>query len=123
MSKNPLNLGFRFLLELAALFALGYWGWTTHFSATRFLWGIGLPILAMIIWGTFAVPNDPSRSGKAPIPTPGIVRLLLELTFFALGTWAFLAAGQPTWGWLLGGLTILHYVLSYDRIEWLMQKK
>jgi hypothetical protein len=30
MSKNPANLALRFVLELAALAALGYWGWTTH---------------------------------------------------------------------------------------------
>ena len=30
MSAHPINLALRFILELAALYALGYWGWTQH---------------------------------------------------------------------------------------------
>jgi hypothetical protein len=63
MSSNPLNLALRFALEIAALFALGYWGWTQHDTIMRFVWSIGLVVLAAVIWGTFAVPDDPSRSG------------------------------------------------------------
>ncbi|MGW3652206.1 DUF2568 domain-containing protein [Streptomyces sp. NPDC000878] len=33
-------------------------------------------------WGSFAVPDAPSRSGESDIHTPGPVRLLLELTVF-----------------------------------------
>ncbi|MDX3525033.1 DUF2568 domain-containing protein [Streptomyces sp. ID05-39B] len=33
-------------------------------------------------WGSFAVPDDPSRSGESDIHTPGPVRLLLQLTVF-----------------------------------------
>jgi hypothetical protein len=121
MGSNPINLALRFLLEIAALFALGYWGWTQHEGLWRFVWSIGLVILAAVIWGTFAVPEDPSRSGKAPVPVPGVVRLGIELAYFAAGTWAFIAAGQPLWGWTLGGLTLIHYILSYDRVLWLLR--
>ena len=119
---HPLNLALRFLLELASWFAMGYWGWSQHPGFSRFLWMIGLPLAAAIIWGTFAVPNDPSRSGKAPVPIPGILRLLLELAFFAGGVWCLFAAGQPTWGWLLGILTLLHYAIWYDRLAWLLKQ-
>ena len=122
MGSHPVNLAFRLILELAAYFALGYWGWTQHEGIWRFVWGIGLIVAAAIIWGTFAVPDDPSRSGKAPVPVPGAVRLILELAFFAAGTWAFIAAGRPTWGLALGILTIIHYALSYDRILWLLKR-
>lgn len=121
MSSNPLNLALRFILEIAALFALGYWGWTQHDGLWRFVWSIGLVILAAVVWGTFAVPNDPSRSGKAPVQVPGIVRLVIELLLFAAGVWAFTAAGQPVWGTVLGVFTILHYAISYDRIIWLLK--
>lgn len=122
MSSNPINLALRFILEITALFALGYWGWTQHEGPWRFVWSIGLVILAAVIWGTFAVPDDPSRSGKAPIPVPGVLRLLIEFALFAAGTWAFFAAGQPLWGWMLGGLTIIHYALSYDRVIWMLKQ-
>ena len=122
MSTHPLNHAFRFLLELITLFSFGYWGWTQHEGIFRIIWMIALPVIAAILWGTFAVPNDPSRSGKAPIPTPGFLRLLLELVFFALGVWCLFNAGQPTWGWILGVSVILHYAISYDRIIWLLKQ-
>ena len=122
MSSNPLNLALRFILEIAALFALGYWGWTQHEGVWRFVWSIGLIVLAAVIWGTFAVPDDPSRSGNAPVPVPGFVRLAIELILFAAGTWAFIAAGQPLWGAALGILAVIHYALSYDRVIWLLKQ-
>ena len=122
MGSHPVNLAFRLLLELAAYFALGYWGWTQHEGIWRFVWGIGLILVAAVIWGTFAVPDDPSRSGKAPVPVPGAVRLLIELAFFAAGAWAFIAADRPVWGIALAILTIIHYALSYDRIRWLLAR-
>jgi hypothetical protein len=122
MSSHPLNLILRFILELVALFAMGYWGWTQHQGFSRFLWTIGLPLMFAILWATFAVPEDPSRSGKAPIPIPGLLRLLLELVVFAVGVWCCFAAGQPTWGWIYGITVFLHYVISYDRILWLLKR-
>lgn len=122
MGSNPINLAFRFILEIAALFALGYWGWTQHDGYWRFVWTIGLIVLAAVIWGTFNVPDDPGRSGKAPVPVPGAVRLVIELAFFAAGTWAFFAAQRPLWCLALGILTVIHYALSYDRIMWLLKK-
>ncbi len=121
MGSHPINLTLRFILEISALFALGYWGWTQHAGIMRFLWSIGLVVLAAVVWGTFAVPDDPSRSGKAPVPVPGAVRLVIELALFAAGTWAFFAADRPLWGLALGTLTIVHYALSYDRILWLLK--
>lgn len=122
MASNPVNLILRFILELAALFALGYWGWTQHVGIWRYVWGMGLILVTAVIWGTFAVPDDPSRSGKAPVPVPGVIRLVIELAFFAAGTWAFFASDQPIWGFALAILTLIHYVLSYDRITWLLER-
>ena len=41
--------------------------------------GIQTPIIIAVVWGTFAVPDDPSRSGAAPIVVAGFVRLAIEL--------------------------------------------
>ena len=122
MGKHPLNLTLRLFLEMTTLFAYGYWGWTQHDGVWRFVWALGLIIAAAAIWGTFAVPDDPSRSGSAPVPVPGIVRLILELVLFAAGVGAFLAAGRPIWGLALGILTLIHYAISYDRILWLLKR-
>jgi hypothetical protein len=122
MASNPVNLAVRFVLEIASLIALGYWGWSQSNGGLRFVLAIGIPLLAAALWGTFAVPDDPSRSGKAPVPVPGIVRLLLELTFFAVATWTLLAIGATQWGWILGIATLIHYLVSYDRISWLVRQ-
>jgi len=122
MGSHPLNLTLRFLLELSAMIAMGYWGWTQHEGPSRWLWMIGIPVIAAILWGTFAVPDDPSRSGHAPIPTPGAVRLLLELLFFAIGTMALIASQRLSAGIVLATLTLFHYAISYDRIIWLLKR-
>lgn len=119
MANHPLNLALRFTLELVGLFALGYWGWTQHTGAARFLWTIGLPLVAAALWGIFRVPGDP---GDAPVAVPGILRLLLELIYFAAGTWAFYAAGRGNWGLTFGIIVGLHYVVSYERIIWLIKQ-
>lgn len=122
MSLHPLNLALRFLLEVAALVALAYWGFSQHAGFWRFVIGLGSPLVAAVLWGTFAVPNDRSRSGKAPVPVPGVVRLLLELTFFGLAAWALYDAGKPMLALVLAGVTAVHYVLSYDRVNWLVRQ-
>jgi hypothetical protein len=117
MGKNPINLALRFLLELFGLFALGYWGWTQHSGLPRILWTLGLPLLAAFLWGTFRVPNDP---GKAPVAVTGWVRLLLEIVYFGGSVYLLYLAGQPGWALAFGLVTLLHYIISYDRLAWML---
>jgi uncharacterized membrane protein len=123
MSQNPINLAVRFLLELAALAALAYWGWTQHTGLLRLLLAGGLPLLAAILWAVFAVPGDRSRSGGAPLPVPGIVRLLLELLLFGTAAWCLYDSGQVLLANIFGLIVLVHYIVSYDRILWLLRKK
>ena len=122
MGSHPINLAFRLLLEIAAYVSMAYWGWTQHVGWQRYAWAIGLPLVWAILWGTFNVPDDPSRSGKAPVRVPGFVRLLLELAFFATSVWALYTAGGSMWGLIFAILVVVHYVLSYDRIAWLLKR-
>jgi len=120
MGSNPINLALRFLLELAGLVAIGYWGWSQHDGLLRFVLAIGGPLIAAILWATFAVPGDPSRSGKAPVP--GLVRLVLELAFFAFAVWALYDAGNIVFSLILTTTVVIHYAHSYDRVAWLLRK-
>ena len=122
MGANPLNLALRFILELTALSATGMWGWKQSDSWLRFLLVIGIPIMLAVIWGVFNVPGDPSRSGEAPIVTPGIIRLLIELSIFAFSTWALYDLGYLKSSVALGIIIGLHYIVSYDRIAWLLNQ-
>ena len=122
MGSHSVNLVVRFLLELAALIAIGYWGWTQHEGFLQYLLAIGGPILAAVLWATFAVPDDPSRSGRAPVPVPGIVRLALELALFAFAAWALYDAGNSPLALILVAVVVIHYAISYDRIAWLLRQ-
>jgi hypothetical protein len=113
MADHPLNLALRFFLELAALFAMGYWGWTQHSGLARFIWAVGLPLFTAALWGIFRVPGDP---GNAPVAVPGPVRLLLEAAFFGTAVWALAASGRSGWALAFGLVVTIHYILSYDRV-------
>ena len=123
MAYHSLNLALRFLLELAALVAIGYWGSSQHSSIWRFVLGLGLPIVAAVAWATFAVAGDRSRSGKAPMPIPSVLRLLLELPLLGLAMWALYDAGSLVLALIVAGITIVHYALSWERVGWLLRQK
>lgn len=123
MATHPVNLIIRFILELLALVSVGFWGWKKYDGIWQFILGMGLPILMTIIWGTFAVPDDPSRSGKAPIPISGQLRLLIEFLFFGMAVWVLYDLQQAKLSYILGGIVIIHYLVSYDRITWLLSQK
>lgn len=120
MGSHPINLGFRFLLEIIALIASGMWAWKQSDGWLKLILAIGLPIVLAAIWGVFAVPNDPSRSGSAPIVTPGFIRLVIELGIFAFASWSLYSIGFNTACIAFAVLVALHYMLSYDRILWLL---
>lgn len=122
MGQNPLNLAFRFLLEILALLAVGYWGWVEHTGLLRILLAVGLPVLAAVLWATFRVPGDVSASGRAPVAVPGWLRLLLELGLFAAATWGLFDAGATTAATIFGLAVVVHYAISYDRVLWLLRQ-
>ena len=117
MSNNLINLLLRFLLELAALFAMGYWGWMQHEGILRVLLAVGVPLIAAALWGTFRVDNDPK---KAPVKVPGVVRFLLEMVFFATAVTLLAAANQTSAALVFGAVVLFLYAISYDRILWLL---
>ena len=119
MAQNPINLVLRFILELVALYFMGRWGWMQFDGALRYLIAIGLPLLAAANWGIFRVPGD---GGAPKVRVPGIVRLLIEIIYFGFATWALFDAGAITTGWIFGGITLFHYIISYDRILWLVKQ-
>lgn len=122
MGSHPVNLALRFVLELSALVAMGFWGWRQGDGGVRIALAVGIPLLAAAAWGTLAVPGDPSRSGSAPLPVPGILRLVIELAFFSFATWALFTIGAVRLSALLGVVVLLHYVASYDRLQWLLAR-
>jgi len=107
---------------MTALVALGYWGWSQGEGVLGVVLVLAIPIVAAAVWGTFAVPNDPSRSGNAPVPVPGVARLMLEFIFFACAAAALFTIGYSMLAWVFGIIVIVHYAVSYKRLIWLLRQ-
>ena len=122
MANHPINLIFRFILEMFALISFAIWGWNLGDKNMKYVFAIGLPMLFALLWGIFAVPEDRSRSGKAPIPTSGWIRLLLELGLFTLACWMLYDLGYNQIALGLAIAIFVHYSISYDRIQWLLKQ-
>ncbi|MBF6351966.1 MULTISPECIES: YrdB family protein [Nocardia] len=121
MSLNPALLGLRFLLELSAFASFAISGWRLTDSPARWLLVVLLPVVAAAAWGVFAVPDDPSRSGAAPVAVPGPVRLIVEFAVFWGGAAALWFAGLPQLALISAAILLAYHLIAYDRLLWLVQ--
>ena len=120
MNTHPFNLLVRFLLELVMLAVFGYWGYHRFPGWQGVAAAVALPLLAAVLWGVFRIPNDPR---PAPVAIPGPLRLLLEWALFAGAVWALEDLGYDTCAWLLAGIVVGHYLVSYDRTVSMLRNK
>ena len=122
VAYHPLNLIFRFVLEILAVSVLAFWGWAWG-GSLRWVFAIGVAATAMVVWAVFRAPGDKS-SGEGLVTVPGPVRLGIELTIFGLAILALFNAHANSradvLGLLLGIAVVIHYALSWDRIRWLL---
>ncbi len=95
--KNA-NLGLRFLLELGALAAVAYWGFTTGDGALRWVLAVAAPAAVAVVWWLFVSP-------KAAVDASRPVRLVIELGVWTAAGVALWAAGHP-------GLGIAFFVVA-----------
>jgi len=104
--KN-INLALSFLLELVMLVAYGYWGFHTGDSTlVHILFGIGLPVIAIIIWSIYNAPQSKRRLPRTP-------RTILEVVMFGLGALMLAIAGQTTWAVVFVVLIVVNQILIY----------
>lgn len=122
VSLNPVLLGLRFLLELTALVSAGVLGWRLTEGPGRWLLVVLLPVIAATAWGVFAVPDDPSRSGAAPVAVPGAIRLLVEFAVLFGGAAALWFAGLPRLALVSAAILLAYHLLAYDRVLWLLRR-
>lgn len=116
------NLVLRFFLELGALAGYIYWGWSMHSGNSRYLWSIGLFLLVAVLWGVFRVPGDPSSGGDGVIAVPGVIRLVIELSVFGGSAFLIYQTGSEQYAYLFIVLVLIHYILGYQRIIWLLEQ-
>jgi hypothetical protein len=83
------NLALAFVLELCALAALCYWGFSVGGGpVAKAVLGIGAPVCAAVLWGLFAAPRAPV---SVPLLKPGT-----KLLVFGSATLALYATGHRT---------------------------
>ena len=108
--RRPLlvaSLALQFLLELAALAALGYWGSTSGDGTfAHVALAIAAPVLAAVVWGMFGSP-------KAPFHLRGARRLVLEVVFFGSATAALFASRQPVLGAVFAVTVVVNVALLH----------
>lgn len=87
-SIHLLNEGLAFLMELAAIALLCWWGLRTgHGLLLQLLLGLGAPAVAVVAWGLFASP-------KAAIQLPMPAVLAVKAAVFGSAAAALLALGH-----------------------------
>ena len=92
------NLGIAFLLELAVLFAVGYWGFRLSVGLPlRLVAGLAPPLLMAVLWGLLAAP-------RASFPLHAVADVAFQIAWFGVGALAFWAAGRPIAALVLTGV-------------------
>ena len=91
--ERPTGVGpnevLRFLLELFAVFTLGYWGYLAWpFPWPGVLFMVGTPLFAIIVWWLF-------RSPKARVPLDPVGRGIVEIAVMGAAAIAWAMLGQP----------------------------
>jgi hypothetical protein len=100
------NDGLRFTLELCALAAVAYWGWSEHGGVWRWLLVAAAPLAVALLWGNTIAPKAKRRVGDP-------WRLAVELLVFGGAVAALVDADQPVLAIVLGVLVALHLALTF----------
>lgn len=96
-----------FTLELAMLAALGYWGFYGGKKAPeKYLWGLGLPLLAIALWWVWAAPKSAHRLEQPYL-------LVFKLILFGVASFGLYRSGLPTLAWWLAGLAFVSILVEY----------
>jgi hypothetical protein len=94
-----------FAAELAALAALCAWGFTVPGGpVARAVAGVGIPLVAAVLWGLFAAPRAPVGSA---VLAAGTKVLVLGGAVVAL-----LASGHPRLAVVLAGVIVVGQILT-----------
>jgi hypothetical protein len=102
---RPANDALRFFLELSALAAVAYWGWSEGGGA-RWLLVVAAPLVIALVWGRWMAPRSNHR-----VRDPW--RLAIEGLVFGSAVVALAAADQPELAIILAGATTLHIGLTF----------
>ncbi|MGH3139055.1 MAG: YrdB family protein [Gaiellales bacterium] len=102
---RPASLGLAFVLELAALAALAYWGWGVTWALA-----IAAPVAWIALWAVFGSP-------KARVKLSPSLHLAFEVVMFGSAAVALWAAGQPVWAVGFAAVLAVNRTLTAARYD------
>jgi hypothetical protein len=102
------NLTLRILLELCALAAVGYWGYSTASGAARWVLAAAAVAAVVAVWALFVAP-------KAKIEVGRPVRFAIELAVWAAAALGLIASGQVALGAIFAVVAVVSGTLNYVR--------
>ncbi|WP_055599185.1 DUF2568 domain-containing protein [Streptomyces aureus] len=99
-----------FLLELAALAVLAWWGWGSAESlAPRLLLAVAAPAAAAVLWGLFAAPKARFRVSLAGV-------LAVKALVFGAAAAALVVLERPGWATAFAVVVVVNTALvTLDR--------
>jgi hypothetical protein len=101
---RPASAALRFLLELAGLAAVAYWGVTVGDSLLQQVaLAVGAVVLLAGVWGLFVAP-------KAVLRLDDPLRLVVELVVFGVAVGVLLSVGAVVVGLVFGVLVVVSEV-------------
>ena len=100
------NLALRFVLELGALAAVGYWGLETGDGALGWLLAAAAVAVVAVVWGLFVAP-------KARIDVARPVRFAIEVVVWVSAGVALAAAGHAVLGLAFAAVSIASGALNW----------
>jgi hypothetical protein len=105
------NLALKFLLELAAIAALAYWGASAADGVPAVVLAILAPALFIVLWARFAAPRSAHRLPLRP-------RMIFELGLFTLAAFALVAAGAPVLAAVFAVVVVVNALLLTVFDQW-----
>lgn len=103
---KAINLGVSFIIELAMLAALAYWGFHLQLPLVgRILVSLAVLALVVVAWGLWLAP-------KATYPVGLTLSVIMKLFIFSLASWGLYASNKNSLAITLISIFILNEVLA-----------
>jgi hypothetical protein len=103
---RPANDGLRFFLELSALAAVAYWGWTESDGALRWVLVFAAPLAVAAVLARWMAPKSSARVGDP-------WSLVIELLVFGAAVAGLARAGEPVLAAVLATASAIHLALTF----------
>ncbi|MBW4094745.1 MAG: YrdB family protein [Acidobacteria bacterium] len=106
VAVTGLHLTLAFVLEVAMLAGVGYWGFRGGFTSPwTYIVGIGFPAVLIVLWGVFMAPHAARRLPEPILP-------IVALVLFLSSAVALMVSGQPVLGWIMAVVAVANTILG-----------